>query len=72
MPPYHVTAEWDAEGRVWIASSEEVPGLATGADTFQTLVEKLKVAVPELLAENGFVPATTRSVPFEIRIRSTK
>jgi predicted RNase H-like HicB family nuclease len=69
MSPYHVTAEWDAEGRVWVASSEEVPGLATGADTLETLVEKLKVVIPELLAENGIVPATTGSVPFEITIQ---
>jgi predicted RNase H-like HicB family nuclease len=72
MPRYHVTAEWDAEARVWVASSEEVPGLATGADTFQNLVQKLKVVLPELLAENGILPATTRSVPFEINIQSSE
>ena len=49
MSPYRVKAEWDPEAEVWVASSEDVPGLATGADTFETLVEKLKVVIPELL-----------------------
>jgi predicted RNase H-like HicB family nuclease len=64
---YHVTAEWDDDARVWVASSEDVPGLATGADTFEGLVEKLKVVIPELLVENGLLPPGTDSVPFEIK-----
>jgi predicted RNase H-like HicB family nuclease len=64
---YHVTAEWDDDARVWVASSDDVPGLATGADTFEDLVEKLKVVIPELLVENGLLLAGTDSVPFEIK-----
>ena len=67
MTTYHVTAEWDDDARVWVASSEDVPGLATGADTFEDLVEKLKVVIPELLVENELLPAGTDSVPFEIK-----
>ena len=67
MTTYHVTAEWDDDARVWVASSEDVPGLATGADNFEDLVEKLKVVIPELLVENGLLPAGTDSVPFEIK-----
>jgi len=52
MASYNVKAEWDAEVGVWVASSDDVPGLATGADTFEELVEKLKVVIPELLEEN--------------------
>lgn len=51
--PVVVNAIWDAESKVWIAESDGVPGLATGADTLEELVEKLKVAIPELLTENG-------------------
>lgn len=50
---YHVLAEWDEEASVWVASSQDVPGLATGADTIEALVEKLKIVIPELLVENG-------------------
>ena len=56
MSLYHVNAEWDDEAEVWVASSEDVPGLATGADTLDTLIEKLKIVVPELLEANGLLP----------------
>jgi predicted RNase H-like HicB family nuclease len=60
VQPIIVNAIWDAENKVWVAESEEVPGLATGADTLEELVEKLKIVIPELLAENGVVSATGR------------
>ena len=65
MQPYHVKAEWDGEAEVWVASSEDVPGLATGADTFEELIAKLKVVIPELLEENGLLPGTDE-VPFAV------
>jgi predicted RNase H-like HicB family nuclease len=67
VTPYRVVAEWDEDARVWVASSEDVPGLATGADTFEDLVEKLKVVITELLVENGLLPAGTDNVPFAIK-----
>ncbi len=54
---YVVRADWDDEAKVWVAYSDDVPALATGADTLEDLVEKLKVVVPELLDENGLLPA---------------
>ena len=62
MTPYQWIAEWDQEAKVWVASSDDVPGLATGADTFEDLIEKLKIVIPELL-----VPEGTENVPFAIR-----
>ena len=53
---YMIRAEWEADARRWIAHSLEVPGLATGADTFEDLIEILKVLVPELLEKNGLLP----------------
>jgi predicted RNase H-like HicB family nuclease len=58
MGPYRVTAEWDDEAQVWVASSDDVPGLATGAETLEALIEKLKIVIPELLIENGLLPAS--------------
>jgi predicted RNase H-like HicB family nuclease len=72
MDPYHVTAEWDEEAQVWVASSEDVPGLATGADTLEALIEKLKIVIPELLIENGLLPASTESVPFALTAERTE
>ena len=66
MSPYRIKAEWNGQAEVWVASSEDVPGLATGADTFEALVEKLKVVIPELLEENGLLATGTADVPFEI------
>ena len=51
--PYFIRAEWDAEAAVWVATSNDVPGLATEADTLEALVAKLRTLVPELLALNG-------------------
>jgi predicted RNase H-like HicB family nuclease len=67
LKPYDVTAEWDGEARVWVASSDDVPGLATGADTFEALVEKLKLVIPELLEDNGLLPGQPRDIAFAIR-----
>jgi predicted RNase H-like HicB family nuclease len=66
MPPYNVKAEWDEEAGVWVASSDEVPGLATGADTFEALIEKLRAVIPELLEENGLLAADTEDVSFAV------
>lgn len=67
MTPYQVIVERDGDARVWVASSDDVPGLATGADTFEELIAKLKIVIPELLVENGLLPAGTESVPFAIK-----
>ena len=67
MGPYHVTAEWDDEAKVWVASSDDVPGLATGAETLEDLIERLKIVIPELLVENGLLSASVASVSFEVR-----
>jgi len=66
MPPYNVKAEWDSEAGVWVASSDDVPGLATGADTLEELIEKLKVVIPELLEENGLLAADADNVSFAV------
>ena len=66
MPPYHVRAEWDGEAGVWVASNDDVPGLTTGADTFEELVEKLRLVIPELLEENGLLAAGTEDVSFAV------
>ena len=34
-----------------MAESDDVPGLATGADSLDALIEKLKIVIPDLLRE---------------------
>lgn len=50
---YEIKAMWDPEAGVWVASSEEVPGLCTEAETLEILIKKLKTIVPELLQANS-------------------
>jgi predicted RNase H-like HicB family nuclease len=62
---YHVQADWDPEAGVWVATSEDVPGLATEADTIEALTEKLRVVVPELLEANQVLPSGL-AISFEL------
>ena len=49
---YTVNIMWDNEADVWIATSEDIIGLCIEADSYETLIERLKEAVPELLELN--------------------
>ncbi|MGK7954068.1 MAG: DUF1902 domain-containing protein [Crocosphaera sp.] len=51
-----ISALWDADAEVWVAISEDVPGLATEADTLEALTQKLRIIVPELLQLNRVIP----------------
>ena len=50
---YEVHATWDDEAKVWVAVSDDVPGLVAEASKIELLVKKLEVLVPELLEANG-------------------
>ena len=62
-----IRAEWDDEAGVWVATSDDVPGLATEADTLEALSAKLDVMVPELLDANGYPGGN--EIPFELLAR---
>jgi predicted RNase H-like HicB family nuclease len=56
-----VDAFWDSEAGVWVATSEDLPGLVTEASTDHELVEKLRIMIPELIELNlkkSFVSST--------------
>jgi len=65
--PHFIRAEWDEEAMVWVATSDDVPGLVTEAETIEALIAKLKVMIPELLTANNI--AFEGEVPFEIITR---
>lgn len=48
-----IHAEWDDEAKVWVATSDDVPGLITEAETVERLEAKLQDMIPELLELNG-------------------
>jgi len=53
MANYNVNLTWDSEAAVWIATSEDIQGLALESGSLDALIERLRFAVPELLALNG-------------------
>jgi predicted RNase H-like HicB family nuclease len=67
--PLKVYARWDDEAQVWVAESDDVPGLITEAPTTEALIAKLSVLIPELLEENvgefGRLPEVPVSVMWE-------
>lgn len=53
---YAVRAMWDDEASVWVATSADVPGLVAEAPDLESLIEKLRILIPELLEANGALP----------------
>ena len=66
--PLFVRVEWDEEAKVWVATSDDVPGLATEDNTMENLIHKLKVLIPELLVANG--ASVELDIPFEVLART--
>ena len=58
---YEIRAQWDSEAGVWVAESEDVPGLVAEADSPNVLVQKLRTLIPELLELNGATVDRTAS-----------
>jgi len=48
-----VRADWDDVAKVWVATSDDIDGLATEAATFDELRDKVLVMVAELMELNG-------------------
>ncbi len=44
---------WDNEAGVWIATSDDIPGLVLESGSFDALLERTRFAVPELLELNS-------------------
>jgi len=64
---YSVQARWDSEGGVWVAESEDVPGLVAEAESPNALAKKLRILIPELLDLNGVREAGGEPVEFVVR-----
>jgi len=58
MMEYKINFTWDAEVHVWIATSDDVCGLVLEHGSLDALIERVKLAVPELLKQNTTLPLT--------------
>ncbi|MEJ2623698.1 MAG: DUF1902 domain-containing protein [Pseudolabrys sp.] len=62
--PIIVHADWDPEASVWVATTQDVGGLVTEAESIEALRAKLPGMVLDLLEENGIsdLPASIEIV----------
>ena len=51
--PIVIHADWDPEAEVWVATTTDVRGLVTEADTIEALRAKLPGIILDLLEEQG-------------------
>src|SRR2546425_713916 len=51
--PIVIHADWDAEAGVWVATTRDIGGLVTEADSIEALRAKLPGMILDLLEENG-------------------
>ena len=57
---YRIQMLWDADASVWVATSEDVPGLVLESGSFDALIERVRFAIPELLSLNSRSEKTYR------------
>lgn len=50
---YIIHLTWDDEANVWVATSDDIPGLVLESGSFDALLEHTHIAIPELLALNS-------------------
>ena len=48
-----ITARWDGEANVWLATSTDVPGLIVEAETWPAMIEEVRLVLPDLLELSG-------------------
>ncbi len=49
---YKVNFTWDEEASVWIAQSDDIPGLVLESGSLDALIERVRFAAPELIELN--------------------
>lgn len=49
---YRVNFTWDEEANVWIAQSDDIPGLVLEGGSLDALFERVRFAAPELIELN--------------------
>jgi len=60
MTEYYIILTWDDEASVWIAESDDIPGLILESPSFDNLIERVKIAVPDLIKNDGKTQSQAR------------
>ena len=53
---YKVYFTWDNESSVWIAQSDDIPGLVLEGGSLDALIERVRFTAPELIQLNKTPP----------------
>lgn len=53
MNEYTINFLWDNDAFVWVATSDDVPGLVLESGSLDALMERVRFVIPELLELNG-------------------
>jgi hypothetical protein len=76
---FNVQVTWDPDAEMWVADSDDIPGLAAEAADDKALWTKLESLIPELLALNRVLLKPKQDIevvlnfhPRKERIHSTK
>ena len=64
---YVITFTWDDEAGVWIATSNDIPGLVLESGSYDALLERTRFAIPERLSLNA-----PELQPFYLTIKSER
>src|SRR5262249_9772412 len=48
-----IDARWDPEASFWLATSPDVPGLVVEAETWPSMIEEVRLVLPDLLSLSG-------------------
>jgi hypothetical protein len=69
---FNVQVTWDAEAEMWVADSDDIPGLAAEAPDDKSMWGKLEVLIPELLALNDVSLMPSRYIEVTLNFRPRK
>lgn len=64
---YTIIFTWDNEANVWVATSNDIPGLVLESGSFDALLERTRFAIPELLELNS-----AGAQPFSLTFKSER
>ena len=70
--PINITAEWDPEASVWVATSDDIAGFVMEDVTIERLVSRVPGVLEDLIELNNVeLPADASTVPFEVHALQT-
>ena len=64
MEGHNIQFVWDNEAKVWIATSEDIPGLILEDESADKLIQRVILAAPEIIELNSMEKKQTEILPW--------